>query len=97
MKLTASGRRTSRSNGSSTKKFARPRLDFDTPRVRFAVCIQSGGYVDLLPRQIYRVKPDKDARKEGLLRVIDGSGEDYLYPIDYFAPVLITAKAMRLF
>jgi hypothetical protein len=37
--------------------------------------------------QVYRVLPDEDAEQDGDLRVIDASGEDYLYPADYFVLV----------
>jgi hypothetical protein len=47
--------------------------------------------------KIYRVLPDKDAKRDGDLRIIDESGEDYLYPADYFVLVDLpraTAKAL---
>lgn len=56
--------------------------------VRFAVCIQNTGYeASLERRKIYQVIPDEDAARHRLVRVIDESGEDYLYPAHYFAPV----------
>jgi hypothetical protein len=39
--------------------------------------------------------PDKKASAEGYLRVIDESGEDYLYPVDYFAIVRVPAAAAK--
>jgi hypothetical protein len=36
---------------------------------------------------LYEVLPDPAAAKHGLLRVVDESGEDYLYPEDFFLPV----------
>lgn len=51
---------------------------------RFAICIRNSGAEDLQPRKIYRVLQDKDADKTGHIRVIDDSGEDYLYPARYF-------------
>jgi hypothetical protein len=57
---------------------------------RFAVCINNTDYpASLELHKIYRVLPDEDAAKDGDLRVIDESGEDYLYPADLF--VLIDA------
>jgi hypothetical protein len=45
------------------------------------VCIDNEGYpASLEPRKIYVSIPDADAEKDGLIRVIDESGEDYLYP-----------------
>ncbi len=41
--------------------------------------------------KIYRVVPDKDAAADEDLRVIDESGEDYLYPASYFAPIKVPA------
>jgi len=37
--------------------------------------------------KIYRVLPDDEAAKEGDIRIIDESGEDYLYPAEWFVPV----------
>jgi hypothetical protein len=52
---------------------------------RFAVCINNSDYpASLELHKIYRVLPDVDAATEGDLRVIDESGEDYLYPAEYF-------------
>jgi hypothetical protein len=51
----------------------------------FAVCINNTEYpASLELHKIYRVLPDEDAEQDGDLRVIDESGEDYLYPGDYF-------------
>ncbi len=46
-------------------------------------------------RKVYRVLPDARAAKDGLIRVIDESGEDYLYPADYFVPVELPREAER--
>jgi len=51
---------------------------------RFAVCIQNTDSEDLEPRKIYQLLLDDKAESEGYLRVIDESGEDYLYPVGYF-------------
>jgi hypothetical protein len=52
---------------------------------RFAVCINNSNYpASLELHKIYRVLPDVDAATERDLRVIDESGEDYLYPAEYF-------------
>jgi len=56
--------------------------------LRFAVCVNNTDYPALLERhKIYCVLPDEDAEKDGDLRIIDESGEDYLYPADYFVLV----------
>ena len=55
---------------------------------QFVVCLKDEGYeASLERRKIYQLLDDKDAAKEGLVRVIDESGEDYLYPQDYFARI----------
>ena len=52
---------------------------------QFAVCTSNAEYpASLELHKIYRVLPDEDAQQDGDLRVIDESGEDYLYPADYF-------------
>ncbi len=51
----------------------------------FAICINNSEYpVSLELHKIYRVLPDDDAALDGDLRIIDESGEDYLYPAEYF-------------
>lgn len=55
---------------------------------RFAVCLKNTGYeASLEPRKIYEVIPDQEAEKHRQLRVIDESGEDYLYPESFFATI----------
>lgn len=57
----------------------------------FALCIETGGSEDLEVRKIYEVLPDDDAARDEYLRIIDESGEDYLYPSAYFYPVELAA------
>ncbi|HKZ54569.1 MAG TPA: hypothetical protein VJ123_03745 [Anaerolineales bacterium] len=55
---------------------------------RFVVCLRNESFrVSLEPRKIYRAVPDKNAAAHGLIRVIDESGDDYLFPADYFAAI----------
>jgi len=55
---------------------------------RFAVCIRNDGFEASLERnKIYLVRPDADAEKDGDIRVVDESGEDYLYPAEWFVAV----------
>lgn len=55
------------------------------PKSQFAVCIHNAEYpASLELHKLYRVLPDEDAAHDGDIRVIDESGEDYLYPADYF-------------
>jgi hypothetical protein len=52
---------------------------------RFVVCVRNEGYAASLEvRKIYELIPDDEAEKHGQLRVIDESGEDYLFPEEYF-------------
>ena len=54
-------------------------------RTRLAVCIKNSGYLASLElRKLYEVIEDPDAEKDDMLRVIDESGEDYLFPSDMF-------------
>jgi hypothetical protein len=54
---------------------------------KFAVCVANDGCDDLSVGMVYRVLPDETAAVEGLLRVVDDSGEDYLYPATRFVMV----------
>lgn len=60
---------------------------------RFALCVENKDCEDLVKRKIYQVIPDEDASGEGYLRVIDESGEDYLYPQSYFVLVQLPREA----
>ena len=52
---------------------------------QFAVCVNNSDYpASLELHKIYRVLPDEDAATEGDIRIIDESGEDYLYPAKWF-------------
>ncbi|MEW6689723.1 MAG: hypothetical protein AB1452_11600 [Pseudomonadota bacterium] len=63
---------------------------------RFVVCLKNKGYdVSLERRKIYQVLPDAQATKHGLIRVIDESGEDYLYPQSFFAPIELPQPIRR--
>jgi hypothetical protein len=54
-------------------------------QTQLAVCVRNDGYpASLEVRKIYRVLPDSGAATAHLLRVVDESGEDYLYPDSYF-------------
>lgn len=52
---------------------------------RFAVCIKNSGYLASLElRKLYEILDDPEAEQDDMIRVIDESGEDYLYPSDMF-------------
>jgi len=59
----------------------------------FALCIENKDCDDLEKRKLYQILPDEAAAKEGYLRVVDESGEDYLYPESYFILVQLPRKA----
>ena len=61
----------------------------------FALCIENRDCEDLEKRKIYQVLPDDAAKKEGYLRIIDESGEDYLYPESYFILVQLPREAQE--
>jgi hypothetical protein len=48
-------------------------------------------------RKIYRLLEDAEAEARGLVRVIDESGEDYLYPKRFFVPIEVPSAAARVF
>jgi len=65
---------------------------------RFAVCVCDGGYrASLETWKIYPVLEDRDAQRHQLLRVIDESREDYLFPKAWFRMVAIPAAVRRLY
>ena len=77
MRRTASAGRKSNGNATSTKAVP-----------RFVVCIKNAEYpASLELHKIYRVLPDNKATRDGDLRIVDESGEDYLYPAEWFVPV----------
>ena len=56
----------------------------------FVVCINNSDYpASLELHEIYRVIADKEAEDEGDIRIIDESGEDYIYPSSYFVPIQV--------
>ena len=63
---------------------------------QFAVCVKNKEYgASLELRKLYQVLPDDTAAKHRQLRVIDESGEDYLYPEEYFVPVQLPQAAEK--
>ena len=65
---------------------------------RFVLCVRDGGYpASLEIRKVYQVLPDTDALSHGMIRVVDESGEDYLYPEDLFVPIELPTEAKPVF
>ena len=62
------------------------------PKRRFAVCIRNDGYEASLERnKIYSVIPDRDGERDGDLRIVDESGEGYLFSADRFVCIEVPA------
>jgi hypothetical protein len=67
-----------------------------TTKPQLVLCLSNKGYeASLERRKIYQVLPDRDAATHGQLRVIDESGEDYLYPATFFARVTLPPPLRR--
>jgi hypothetical protein len=67
-----------------------------TPSKQFFVCIDNDGYAASLERRkIYPGWRDAEAEKHGLLRIIDESGDDYLYPKAFFRPIALPQAVKR--
>lgn len=63
---------------------------------KFVICIGNNGSDDLQIGKVYQVLTDESAARDGYARVIDDSGEDYLYPADYFVRIALPKKAERV-
>lgn len=71
------------------------------PPRHFALCIDNSDYeASLIPGKVYRILPDPKAAKDDLVRIVDESGEDYLYHKSHFAfvdfPRAIAKKLIAL-
>jgi len=71
------------------------------PTKPFALCIDNTDYLaSLIPGKIYRIFPDSRAAKDDLVRIVDESGEDYLYHKDHFVfvdfPPAVKKKVLAL-
>ena len=65
---------------------------------QFGVCVSNNGYpASLELRKIYRILPDAKAAKHGLIRVVDESGEYYLYPKGFFVTIRLPQAAREAF
>ncbi len=64
---------------------------------KYVICVKNKDYrASLIVRKIYRVILDRAARANGLLRVVDESGEDYLFPEDFFVSVSVSKQAKKI-
>lgn len=63
----------------------------------YVLCIDDGGYSESLEvRKVYAVLPDDRAAANNYIRVIDETGEDYLYPAKYFVPIQVPPEAAKI-
>ena len=63
----------------------------------YVLCIDNGGYPESLEvRKIYAVLPDQKAASREYIRVIDETGEDYLYPAKYFVPIQLPPEVAKI-
>ena len=62
---------------------------------KFALCVRNDDCEDLELRKVYQVLPDKRAARDGYLRIVDESGQDYLYPESYFVMLKLPRKAQE--
>ena len=67
-------------------------MKHNNKNILFVLCIEGKDCDDLEKRKVYQVLPDDKAADEGYLRIVDESGEDYLYPESYFISVELPRK-----
>lgn len=65
---------------------------------KYVICVNNDGYEDDLKlRTVYRILPDDSAARSNYIRVIDETGEDYLYPVAYFVNIEVPHAAEQVF
>jgi hypothetical protein len=70
-------------------------MDRESTQPRFAVCIDNTAYPDdLKVRTSYQVLPDESATRSNYVRVVDETGEDYLYPAELFVMIDVAIKGL---
>ena len=68
------------------------------PMNDYAICVNNQGYGAALElRKVYRVMLDEDATRHKQIRVVDESGEDYLYPQSFFVPQRLPKAEQKVF
>ena len=88
MKRTVSARKRSSASATWTRRMRAGHR----AKASFAICVDNLEYpVSLERHKVYRVLPDPDARRDGDLRVVDESGEDYLFSADRFVAIEVPA------
>ena len=84
----ASAKKNSRSNGSLRK---------GSKREAFVICVRNDDYpASLELRKLYLVVQDPSAARHDLVRIVDESGDDYLYPANYFMAIRLPQSVKRV-
>jgi len=63
--------------------------------IQFVLCIEDKDAEDIEKGKVYRIVPDSKAEKDGFVRIVDESTEDYLYPESYFVPIDLPDEAQK--
>jgi len=73
-------------------------MDNNNQENSYVLCLNDGGYPSSLEvRKVYVVLPDERAAEHNYIRVVDETGEDYLYPANLFVPIEVPTKASIVF
>jgi hypothetical protein len=73
-------------------------MNYRNGREQFVLCVENESNPESLEiLKVYRALPDAEGQRHKLIRVIDESGEDYLYPKDYFVRVELSPAARKRF
>ena len=73
-------------------------MSIQSLKPEFAICVRNDNHpASLEPHKVYRVLPDPEAASHKMLRVVDESGEDYLYPDEFFVRIELPQAAEALF
>ncbi|MCC6453980.1 MAG: hypothetical protein IT328_03480 [Caldilineaceae bacterium] len=65
---------------------------------KFVMCIDNKGYkFSLTVHKVYQLLPDSEAEADGMIRIVDDTGEDYLFGEQRFVPVDLPPAAQESF
>ena len=70
-------------------------MSTQTSLAQFVICVRNNDCDDLELRKLYQVLPDPEAEQDGYVRIIDESGEDYLYPASYFVAIILPIETTQ--
>ena len=82
-------------HGIGRKRMKIKAMEHKKMKRRFVICIRNDGSEDLEVGKVYQVLTDEAAARDGYARVVDESGEDYLYPAAYFVAIVLPEAAER--